>query len=109
MSRQITPRQTQRRSVALAATWRTQSGLRANCQISDISANGCCVETKGLYVKVGVRVVIRPQGLEGLTGIVRWVEGPHAGVEFDSPLYQPVVDHLVNLHATRRGVGLEHC
>lgn len=106
MSGPITPRQAQRRPVALAATWRTQSGLRANCQISDISAEGCCVETKGLYVKVGVRVVVRPQGLEGLTGIVRWVKGSHAGVEFDLPLYGPVLDHLANLHAARKGVGL---
>lgn len=47
-----------------------------------------------------MRVVIRPQALEGLTGIIRWISGDCAGVEFDRPLHGPVVDHLVRLHAT---------
>ena len=106
MSNPITSRRAQRRPLVLAATWRTQSGLRANCLIADISPNGCCIETKGLYVKLGARVMIRPEGLEGLTGIVRWVTGNMVGVEFDSPLYEPVVDHLVKLHEAGRGVAL---
>ncbi|QDK31582.1 MULTISPECIES: PilZ domain-containing protein [Sphingomonadaceae] len=98
MARSSSPRQASRRAVSLTAQCRTQSGLRDRGEISDISASGCCVRVSGLYFRVGARVVIRPQGLEGLTGVVRWVEGDYAGVEFDREIYQPVVDHLVRLH-----------
>ena len=83
----------------LAATCRTQAGMRDNAYISDISPHGCRLATSTLAVRVGLRIVIRPQGLEGLGGVVRWIEGQDAGVEFDSPLYEPVVDHLSQLHA----------
>lgn len=99
MSRSDLSRQAIRRAVSLTAQCRTQNGLRDKGEISDISATGCCVRVRGLFFRVGTRVVVRPQGLEGLTGIVRWVDGDIAGVEFDSPIYQPVVDHLIRLHS----------
>jgi hypothetical protein len=92
--------------VRLAATCRTQSGMRDNAYISDISPQGCRLETATLAVRIGLRIVIRPQGLEGWGGVVRWVEGEHAGIEFDAPLYEPVVDHLSRLHAAGTPVGV---
>jgi hypothetical protein len=92
----------------MTAFCRTQSGLRDNAQISDISPQGCCVTTHSLAVSPGMRVVIRPQGLEGLTGSVRWTEGHSAGVEFDAPLYEPVVDHLSQLHAAKKPVTVSY-
>jgi hypothetical protein len=32
--------------------------------------------------------------MEGLCGEVRWVRGHEAGIEFERPLYEPVVEHL---------------
>lgn len=90
----------------LAATCRTQSGMRDNAFISDISPHGCRLATSTLAVRIGLRIVIRPQGLEGLGGVVRWIEGQHAGIEFDTPLYEPVVDHLSQLHAAGTPVGV---
>jgi hypothetical protein len=104
-----TPRRAERRSVILAATCRTQNGLRDNAYISDLSPHGCCLTTTTLAVRIGQRVVIRPQGLEGLTGTVRWIEGQNAGIEFDAPLYEPVVDHLSQLHAARKPVDVSSC
>ncbi|WP_395395689.1 PilZ domain-containing protein [Novosphingobium sp. BL-8A] len=98
MSRFDLPRQASSRSVALSAQCRTQNGLRDQGEISDISAQGCCLRVHGLFFRVGTRVVVRPEGLEGLTGIVRWVDGDFVGVEFDRLIYQPVVDHLVRTH-----------
>lgn len=98
MSRPDISPQKHRRSISLAAQCRTQSGLRDRGEISDISAQGCCLRVRGLLFRVGTRVVVRPEGLEGLTGVVRWVDGDFAGVEFDRPIYQPVVDHLIRLH-----------
>jgi hypothetical protein len=100
MAMDKTPRRSQRKLVSLAAQCRTQSGLRDKGRISDLSSEGCCISTDSLFIKVGARVVIRPDGLEGLTGIVRWISEDKAGVEFDTPVYAPVVDHLA-LHAGR--------
>ncbi len=98
MSRSEVPRQVHRRSVSLAAQCRTQNGLRDQGEISDLSAQGCCLRVHGLFFRVGTRVVVRPDGLEGLTGVVRWIEGDYVGVEFDRLIYQPVVDHLIRVH-----------
>ncbi|MCB2074802.1 MAG: PilZ domain-containing protein [Novosphingobium sp.] len=99
MSREIISRKAPRRPLAMPAQCRTQSGLRDNGEISNISAEGCCIITRGIFVKEGLRVVIRPEGMEGLTGVVRWIEGHKAGIEFDAPLYGPVVDHLSRQYA----------
>ena len=97
-----------RRPVELSAQCRTQSGLRDSGKISDISADGCCVSTRGLFVRVGGRVMIRPEGMEGLSGIIRWVDGFRAGIQFDSPIYAPVLDHLAAIHAAGKPVGISH-
>ena len=82
----------------MPAKFRTQSGLRGEARISNISAQGCCMTPKAVLLHVDARVVIRPVGMEGLTGVVRWTDGHRAGVEFDSPLYEPVVDHLAECY-----------
>jgi hypothetical protein len=92
----------------MATRCRTQSGLRDEAQISDISPQGCRLTTHSLAFSPGTRVVIRPQGLEGITGVVRWTEGYSAGVEFDAPLYEPVVDHLSQLHAAKEPVTVSY-
>lgn len=97
-------RQSERKPVEMAAQCRTHSGLRDRGQISDISSTGCCVTTSGLFVKVGSRVLIKPDGIEGLSGIIRWVEGNRAGVEFDTAIYTPVVEHLAQMHGAGRPV-----
>lgn len=109
MSHALAPRRANRWPVMLAAICRTQNGLRDNARIFDISAQGCSLETRALALRTGMRVIIRPQGLEGLTGVVRWIEGHLAGIEFDSPLYEPVVDHLGRLHAADRKVHASSC
>ncbi len=108
MSHPTIPRRDERWPVTLAATCRTQNGLRDNAHISDISQHGCRLTTSTLAVRVGQRIVIRPQGLEGVGGTVRWIEGHQAGFEFEAPLYGPVVDHLRQLHAANRPVGVSY-
>ena len=107
MSRELTPRCNDRKPVALGAQCRTASGLRDQGEISDISAEGCCVKTNSLFFRVGTRVVVRPDGMEGLTGVVRWIAGDRAGVEFDTPIYGPVLEHLAARHSAGRPVGLQ--
>lgn len=104
MGREFIARGADRKPVVLMALCRTQSGLRDAGRISDISTHGCCVQTNSLFFKVGTRVSIRPDGIEGLTGIVRWIDGDRAGVEFDFPLYAPVLDHIAQRHAASAAV-----
>lgn len=99
MTRPLLPRRSERHQVALPVRCRTQAGLRDSGEISDISPEGCCVRMRGIYFRVGTRIVLRPQGMEGLSGVVRWVTGDLAGVEFDRPLYAPVLNHLASAHA----------
>jgi hypothetical protein len=39
-------------------------------------------------------VTIKPSTMDGIAGVVRWVSAEGAGIEFDCPLYGPVVEHL---------------
>lgn len=88
------PRRSIRKPVQMTVQCRAQSGLRDNGEIFDISIEGCRVQIFGIYFRVGSRVVLRPQGMEGLPGVVRWVSGDMAGVEFDRPIYGPILDHI---------------
>lgn len=92
------PRRAKRKSVALPAQCRMTSGMRDSGEISDISAQGCCVKTDTLLFRVGSHVIIRPTGMEPLGGTVRWIAGDCAGLEFDQPIYDPIVDHLARVH-----------
>lgn len=114
MTRPFLQRRSTRRAVSLPARCRGADGLHDDSlhdrgEISDISHEGCCLRVTGIALLVGMRLVIRPREIDGLTGIVRWLSGEFCGVEFDKPLREAVVDHLVSLHATftpdRRAVG----
>lgn len=83
----------------MAVQCRTQSGLRDKGEISDISSEGCCVYMRGMMFRLGTRVMLRPQGMESMSGVVRWIVGDLSGVEFDRPIYPPVVDHIVSVYA----------
>jgi len=107
MSCEPISRRSERKPVELTAQCRTATGLRDTGQIADISREGCRVYTNSLFFRVGTRVVIRPEGMEGLTGIVRWIDRDCAGIEFDLPIYEPVFDHLVARHAADKTLTLQ--
>jgi hypothetical protein len=97
-------RNVNRRPVRMAAQCRSSTGLRDEGWLEDISAHGCCLVTRTISFRVDSRIVIRPQGLEGVTGVVRWISGTKAGVEFDHPLYPPMVEHLWNTYGAHTAV-----
>jgi hypothetical protein len=109
MDHQFIPRREQRKPVRMAAKCQTKNGLRDEGYLSDISAAGCCIATRTLYVSEGMRVLIRPEGMEGLTGVIRWTDGTRSGVEFDTPIYGPVVEHLAELHKAGQTVEVSAC
>lgn len=74
------------------------NGMREMAVVCDITAEGCGVKLHSVKPMVGMRVLVKPNGLEALSGVIRWAEKGRCGVQFDSPLYGPVVDHLCQLY-----------
>jgi hypothetical protein len=78
----------------MPARCRMMNGLRENGTIFDLSPNGCSITLHSLRPVVGMRLVLKSTGLEGISGIIRWAKEHSCGIEFDSTLYEPVVEHL---------------
>jgi len=87
-------RRSNRVALVLPAKVRSRSGFLDRVVISDLSALGCRIDSLALILQPGDQVVVRPEGLEGLCGVIRWVKNHSAGIEFDRALYAPVVEHL---------------
>lgn len=97
---QVRFRRAERNALVMPARSRSRSGFVDRVVITDISPLGCRIESFALTMHEGDPVVITPQVLEGLCGTVRWVSGHCAGIEFATPLYGPVVEHLCREYAT---------
>ena len=89
----------ERKEIILPARCRSRSGFVNHVVITNLSAEGCRIESHGLTVGEEDLVTLRPEGLEGLVGEIRWRRNHKAGIRFVQPLYAPVVDHLVQAHA----------
>jgi hypothetical protein len=91
------PREHDRKPVAMGGKLKTPYG-RQDVGLSDLSLTGCRINAVYMSLAVGQRIVLRPEGLEGLNAIVSWTSGPSAGIKFDVPLHPSVLDYLVRLH-----------
>jgi len=95
MSNDQNHRKNERRPTTLPAAFRTAAGMRDEDGIvANLSTEGCCITSHTLQLSVGMRVMIKPQGMEAVSGVVRWIEKSRAGVQFDQPLYTAVAEHL---------------
>jgi hypothetical protein len=92
-------RKSERKQVLILAQCRRRGGISDPVTIVDLSAEGCCISYPGSTLKVGQQVSIKPATMEGLAGTVCWVSAEGAGIEFDRPLYAPVVEHLQREYA----------
>lgn len=66
----------------------------------DLSANGCCIQVPGKPPRVNSKIIVRPDGLDGLKANVKWVSNYQCGVVFERPIYGPVLEHFLRKHAT---------
>lgn len=92
-------RSSERQALFLTARFR-RGGHTAMCDVIDLSESGCKLRIAANFVDVGDTVFIRPEGLEALSGTVRWKNDGWMGVEFLEAVYRPVVDHLVRTSTT---------
>ena len=89
------PRQSERIAVAQAEiTMRRRSSNPFQVVVRDLSPQGCKVEFVD-RPDLDERVSIKFEGLEAIAGLVCWVTGTTAGVEFERPIYPAVFDMLV--------------
>ncbi len=94
------PRQEIRSPIRWQVQIRAESGLRSFGYMVDLSAGGCCIEASEKTPRIGSKVILRPEGLDGLTAKVQWATGRQFGAAFDRPIYGPVLEHFVRKHAT---------
>lgn len=78
---------------------RTRDGQTGRVILSEISAHGCRLYADDMRLHQGQWITIQPDKMEGMAGIVRWVDAKRAGVEFQRPLYEAVATHLQHLYA----------
>jgi hypothetical protein len=71
---------------------------RQKVALSDLSIAGCRIEAVYMTLAVGQRIVLKPEGMEGLNATVSWSSGPSAGLKFDHPLHPSIFEHLCKLH-----------
>lgn len=93
-------RRSRRLALAMPARCRMLSGFAEDVVIRDVSPEGCRIMSYALNLRPGTKVVVRPTGMEGLCGTVRWMGRHEAGIEFDRPLYPAVAEHMHRNFAT---------
>jgi hypothetical protein len=90
----FTGRRTERVAVNAEVALRRSGHLNYRVRVFDASPLGCRLE----FVErpqLEERVWIKFDRLDPIEGIVCWVEGFHAGIEYERPMHQAVFDALV--------------
>ena len=67
--------------------------------IDDLSCNGCRIGNHVRTLAVGSRVTIKFDGLEPLSGLVKWSNPDFAGLQFEAPLHPSVLERLFRMHS----------
>jgi hypothetical protein len=88
-------RRTNRQLSILSVRCRVGHGMTPQVWLTDLSTLGCQLVIRAGALKPEQCVVIKRKGMEGIPGKVKWVIDVKAGIEFDRPLHQAIVDHLL--------------
>lgn len=80
---------------------RIAPGRSREVWLTEISTTGCQVRFRKGLLAERQYVVIKPQGIEGLSGAVRWVLGEMAGIQFERPIHEAVLRLLLYEPAPR--------
>ncbi len=73
---------------------RAKAGGSVDLQVLDISAGGCMVGFHGSAARPGERVLVTLPGLSALPGELVWAEDGRAGIAFEAPLHETVLDRF---------------
>ena len=89
------PRCEDRQRLSIPAELRFAMTLRSAAEVTDLSAHGCRIRRCSYPFEPGTPVFVRLEGLAPIRGTVRWYQVDESGIEFDQPLYLPVLEHLL--------------
>jgi len=81
--------------IALISRLRTARGLVNTVHVVELTLAGCLIDQCALSVRQGERVLLRMPSLRYLAANVVWNEEGSAGLAFEEPLYEPVLDHML--------------
>lgn len=96
MGKEIAQRRELRGQLAMPGVTRDSKALRRSVAITDLSAHGCRILLANGEIEDNVTsLFIHLDNLSPQRAYVRWRDQRRAGLEFEKPLYQPVVDHLL--------------
>lgn len=84
----------------IVAKCRMKSGTVGGIIVLDLSIAGCMIDRCAMTFRAGERLLMRLPGLEYIPAKILWVEGDRVGMEFERPLHDAVLEHL--LKAVRR-------
>lgn len=96
-SRPATPqrrREGERKSVRMIASIRERSATAHDAVISDLSRTGCRVSN--IFLRAGNPIWVRFGHLAPIESRVIWARSDIAGIRFEQPLHQAVLDHITN-------------
>ena len=88
-------RREDRHFVRVAGAYRERQGGSRDVWIKDVSETGCRFFDKFSVLKVGTEVSLKLGHIGPLHAHIRWREGSLVGAEFDQPLHEAVLGHIV--------------
>ena len=99
-------RRAPRIALSLAASLRERGRTAVSVCLVDLSPLGCRIEL-GSDLEPGSWVWLKLPGLEARYSRIAWCRGGFAGIEFEVPLHEAVVDCMVRLDYVPSGTELQ--
>lgn len=87
-------RRDERHGLIVNGRYRTGRGLPMDIVLHDLSKSGCQIHDRLGRLEVDQFLTIRIGPVGPIEAHVRWLEGRKAGIMFDAPLNDAVLDHI---------------
>jgi hypothetical protein len=87
-------RRDQRHGMIVNARYRTGSGMPMDVVLHDLSKSGCRIHDRLGRLRVDQFLTIRIGPIGPIDAHVRWLDERVAGIEFDLPLNEAVLEHI---------------
>lgn len=90
-----------RHPISVQGRYRTGSGLAKDVDILDLSESGCRFYDRFGRMLPGTEISLRIGPIGPVVAVVRWCSQQVVGVQFETPLYGPVFEHIRSQLDTR--------
>lgn len=87
-------RRDERHGITVPGRYRTGSGMAVDVTLRDLSRGGCQIHDRLGRLSVEQFLTIRIGPIGPIDSRVRWQDGRVAGIRFDQPLADTVLDHI---------------